>query len=159
MPSPPIVRTRFHRSETFETTIAGLLTQRANILGEAMQLRDRMAEIKNDVAALDRVLVSLGYQGDLDAQMPRQRREVLFGTGELTRGIVDTLRDATGALTSRQIAVSILELQGSDARDRKLMGEHTKRVSKALRKLVAAGRVTQATDDVGRVVWRVGSGS
>lgn len=43
------------------------------------KLRDRLAEIKNDVAALDRVLGSLGYERDLDAAMPRQKREVLFG--------------------------------------------------------------------------------
>ena len=148
-------RTRRHRSDTFEHTISGLLTKRADLFGEATTLRDRLAEIKNDVAALDRVLGTLGYQGDLDAAMPRQKREVLFGTGELTRGIVDTLREATTAMTSRQIASAILELSGSDARDRKLMADHTKRVSKALRQLAQTGRVTKASDDLSRVVWRM----
>jgi hypothetical protein len=46
--------------------------------------RDRLAEIKNDIGALDRVLGTLGYTGDLDAEMPRQKREVLFGRGELS---------------------------------------------------------------------------
>ena len=107
------------------------------------------------MAALDRVLGSLGYEGDLDAAMPRQKRQVLFGTGELTRGIVDTLREARAAMTSRQIAQAILSLAGTDARDRKLMTEHTRRVSKALRVLSQAGRVMRATDDLGRVVWRM----
>ena len=72
------------------------------------KLRDGIAEIKNDVSALDRVLGSLGYEGDLDAAMPRQKREVLFGRGELTRarGILDTLREATAPMTSREIAHS-----------------------------------------------------
>ena len=114
-----------------------------------------MAEIKNDVAALDRVLGTLGYQGDLDAAMPRQKRQVLFGTGELTRAIADALRGASAAMSSREIASVILELSGSDARDRKLMTDHTRRVSKALRQLTQAGRVAQAKDDLGRVVWRM----
>lgn len=72
------------RTETYEHTISGLLSKRADLFNEAVRLRDRLAEIRNDVAALDRVLGTLGYVGDLDAQMPRHKREVIFGRGELT---------------------------------------------------------------------------
>jgi len=65
-------------------TISGLLKKRADLFNEAERIRDRLAEIKNDIGALDRVLGTLGYTGDLDAQMPRQKREVIFGRGELT---------------------------------------------------------------------------
>lgn len=143
------------RTDTFEHTISGLLTKRADLFGEAQKLRDRLAEIKNDVAALDRVLGSLGYEGDLDAAMPRQKREVLFGRGELTRGILDTLRDAAGPMTSREVAQSVLTLVGNDARDRKLMADHTRRVSKALRVLVADKVARRATDERGNVVWQL----
>lgn len=142
------------RTETFEHTISGLLTKRADLFGEATKLRDRMAAIKNDVAAIDRVLGTLGYEGDLDAAMPRQKREVLFGRGELTRGILDTLRDAAGPMTSREVAQSCLVLSGADARDRKLMTDHTRRVSKALRKLKGEGVVHGAGDGRGNIVWR-----
>lgn len=73
------------RTDTYEHTVTGLLTKRADLFNEAVRIRDRLAEIKNDVAALDRVLGTLGYTGDLDAEMPRQKREVLFGRGELSR--------------------------------------------------------------------------
>ena len=145
------------RTESFEHTISGLLTKRADLFGEATKIRDRLAEIKNDVAALDRVLVSLGYEGDLDAEMPRQKRQVMFGSGELTLGIVDTLREAGTAMTSRQIAQTILTLSGTDARDRRLMADHTKRVSKALRVLTLRGRVVRSNDDLSRVVWKLAS--
>jgi hypothetical protein len=39
--------------------------------------------MKNDVAAIDRVLGSLGYNGDLNAHMARQKHEALFGRGDL----------------------------------------------------------------------------
>lgn len=144
---------RRSRTDTFEHTISGLLTKRADLFGEATKLRDRLAEIKNDVAALDRVLGTLGYEGDLDAAMPRQKREVLFGRGELTRGILSTLRDATGPMTSREVAQSVLALSGHDARDRRLMADHTKRVSKALRILKQDGAVRSAGDGRGNLVW------
>ncbi|CAN2534621.1 IS1595+family+transposase+ISNwi4 [Methylocapsa aurea] len=141
------------RTETFEHTISGLLKKRADLFNEAERIRDRLAEIKNDIGAVDRVLGTLGYTGDLDAQMPRQRRQVLFGRGELTRAILDELRTATGPLSSRDIARAILSVNEMDPRDRKLMTEHTRRVSKALRGLKNEGFVHANQNQRGHRVW------
>jgi hypothetical protein len=56
------------RTETYEHAISGLLSKRADLFNEAIRLRDRTAEIKNDVDAIDRVLGTLGYTGDLAAK-------------------------------------------------------------------------------------------
>lgn len=141
------------RTDTYEHTISGLLSKRADLFNEAIRIRDRLAEIKNDVGALDRVLGTLGYTGDLDAEMPRQKREVIFGRGELTRSILDELRAATGPLGSREIAQSIVALSGQDARDRKYISDVTRRVSKALRILKEGGDVRSAVDTKGNLMW------
>jgi hypothetical protein len=141
------------RTETFEHTINGLLTKRADLFNEAERIRDRMAEIKNDIGALDRVLGTLGYTGDLDAEMPRQKREVLFGRGELTRSILDELRGASGPLGSREVAQAIIAINGQDARDRKMISDLTKRVSKALRILKQDGNVRSTVDFKGNLMW------
>lgn len=141
------------RTETYEHTVTGLLTKRADLFNEAVRIRDRLAEIKNDVSALDRVLGTLGYTGDLDAEMPRQKREVLFGRGELTRAILDELRDAAGPMTSRQVAQAVVAVGGQDARDRKLISEVTRRVSKACRILKEGGEVRVAVDQKGNLLW------
>lgn len=140
------------RTETFEHTISGLLTKRADLLGEAERLRDRLAKIKNDISAIDRVLGSLGYAGDLDAQMPRQKREAIFGRGELTRAILDELRGADGPMTSREIAQAVVALSG-DARDRRYVSDLTKRVSRALRMLREQDTVRSGVDNNGNVMW------
>jgi hypothetical protein len=141
------------RTETFEHTISGLLTKRADLFNEAIRIRDRLAEIKNDIGALDRVLGTLGYTGDLDAEMPRQKREVLFGRGELTRAILDELRGASRPLGSREIARAIVSLSGQDARDRKTITDVTRRTSKALRILKDGGDVRSAVDPKGNLTW------
>lgn len=141
------------RTETFEHTITGLLTKRAELFNEAERIRDRLAEIKNDIGALDRVLGTLGYEGDLDAAMPRQKREVLFGRGELSKAIMGELRHATEPVSSRDIAREIVTSQGNDARDRKFLAELTKRVSKALRQMRAEGVVRSAVDAKGNLSW------
>ena len=84
MSEEPVIHTqiatvRLARTDTFEHMILRLLTKRSDLFAEAERIRDRLAEIKNDVAALDRVLGKLGYTGDLDAAIPRQKREVIFG--------------------------------------------------------------------------------
>jgi hypothetical protein len=145
------------RTETYEHTISGLLAKRADLFNEAIRIRDRLAEIKNDVAALDRVLGTLGYTGDLDAEMPRQKREVIFGRGELARAILDELRGASGPLTSREIAQAIVALGGQDARDRKYVSDLTKRVSKALRQQREEGIVRSGVDNKGNVMWSIRS--
>jgi len=141
------------RTETYEHTVSGLLGKRADLFGEAERIRDRLAEIKNDVLAIDRVLGTLGYTGDLDAEMPRQKRQVIFGRGELTRAILDELRGADGPMTSREIAQGIVAVSGQDARDRKFITEHTRRVSKALRGLRDENVVRSSVDGKGNVMW------
>lgn len=141
------------RTETFEHTISGLLKKRADLFNEAVRLRDRIAAIKNDVDALDRVLGTLGYTGDLDREMPRQKREVIFGRGELTRAILDELRGATGPVSSREIAQAIVAVSGQDARDRKYISDLTKRVSKALRALRDENVVRSSVDPKGNILW------
>lgn len=144
------------RTETFEHTISGLLTKRADLFNEAERLRDRQAVIKNDVDAIDRVLRTLGYTGDLDAEMPRQRRQAIFGPGELSRAILDVLRDASAPMATRDVAREILAVNEQDARDRRLLTEHTRRVSKALRILSQRGHAKRLVDTSGGPVWQAG---
>ncbi len=141
------------RTDTFEHTISGLLTKRADLFNEAERLRDRLAEIRNDIGAIDRSLGVFGYKGDLDAAMPRQKREVIFGRGELSKAIYGELRDAEGPLSSRDIARSIVAMRGEDARDRKYLADLTKRVSKALRQMKAEGLVRSVADAKGNLSW------
>jgi hypothetical protein len=144
---------RIARTETFEHTITGLLTKRADLFNEAERIRDRLAEIKNDLGAIDRTLNVLGYSGDLDEAMPRQKREVIFGRGELSKAIFGELRHAEGPLSSREIAQTIVSMRGEDARDRKYIADLTRRVSKALRGMREEGRVRSATDAKGNLSW------
>ena len=144
---------RHVRTDTYEHTISGLLGKRAELFNEAERIRDRLAEIKNDIGAIDRTLSVLGYTGDLDAAMPRQKREVIFGRGELSKAIYGELRHAEEPLSSRDIAREIMSMRGEDARDRKYISDLTRRVSKALRQMKAEGLVKSAVDATGNMSW------
>jgi hypothetical protein len=142
------------RTATYEHTITGLLTKRADLFNEAEKIRDRQAAIRNDISAIDRVLHTLGYTGNLDAEMPRQKHNTLFGPGELTRACFDQLRDATEPLTSRDLARGILAVNEQDPRDRRLLTEVVRRVSKAMRIAKQRGLVVSSQDQAGNMMWR-----
>jgi hypothetical protein len=145
------------RTETFEHTISGLLSKRRDLLTEAERLRDRIAEIRNDLLALDRTLSTLGFKGDLEGMMPRQKRQVVFGRGELLRAILDELRGAPQPMTSREIAQAIVAVQGNDPRDKRYVADLTRRIGKALRPLV--GTIVMRRTDVGTggLAWALGN--
>lgn len=144
------------RHSDYDHTISGLLHKRVDLYHEAENIRDRLAAIKNDIDALDRTLNVLGYEGDLDAAMPRQKRHVVFGKGELTRSVLTVLRRNAKPMTSRQIAQEIVSDSGMDARDRKYVSDLTKRVGKACRQY-PEGTIIKATDTSGNVVWSIKS--
>ena len=151
-PAGTLIRSR---TDDYEHAINGLLTARADLFNEAERLRDRLAAIKNDVSALDRTLRTLGYQGDLDAIMPRQKVHRLFGTGELRDACMMELRHADGPMKSRDIARAIVALRGDDARDRAYITDVTRRVSKCLRKERDAGTGRARMDGARNLLWEV----
>ena len=142
------------RTETFEHTIRGLLTKRRELHYEAEQTQGRLAEIKNDIIAIDRVLRALGHRDELSAPLPNLTRGRLFSRNELSRLIADVIRQADKPLSSRAIAAQIITERGEDAGDRKHLDDMTVRVSRSLQGLRDQGRVQAVKDAKGHAVWR-----
>src|SRR4051812_22405183 len=84
-------------TQTFEHTITGLLAKRANLFREVIGLRDCLAEIKNDVAAIDRILGTFGYKGDPKPTCPAKGRRRYSGAA-ISGGLLWT-RCGRGAAT------------------------------------------------------------
>jgi len=141
------------RITDFTETQNGLLKKRSELFNEAEGMMERLAEIKNDIQAFDKALTALGYKGDLDAVMPRQRRHVIFGRGELLDALMLELRLAERPILSRELAQNVLASNGSDIRDRRAVSELTRRVSKCLRKQREAGRVLGQMDSSRNLLW------
>lgn len=144
-----------YQTETFEHTINGLLQKRADHYNEVERIRDRLAELRNDVAALDRTLRTLGFTGDLDQIMPRRKVYRLFGQGELLEACLHELRHAERPLKTREIAQGIVALKGEDARDRGYVSEITRRISKCLRGERERGTIRAKMDRSRNLEWEM----
>jgi len=137
-----------------ETTIqSGLLSKRGDLFNEAEAITERLAEIKNDIKALDKTLRLVGYKGDLDSIMPRQRRNVIFGQGELLGALMLELRHAERPLKSRELAQNVLATSGDDIRDRRAVSDLTRRISKCLRVQREKGVVIGKQDESRNIQW------
>jgi len=143
----------YSRITDYSETQNGLLKKRSELFKEAESMMERLAEIKNDIQAFDKALIALGYKGDLDAMMPRQRRHVIFGRGELLDALMLELRLAERPMLSRELAQNVLASNGSDIRDRRAVGDLTRRVSKCLRKQRESGRVLGQMNESRNMLW------
>ena len=123
---------RAARTKTYVNTISALMTRRALAFNERDRITKRLSELTGDITAIDRILLTLGKGGDLDAEMPGDKPGKMFRPGELTRAILGEMRGAASPLTSREIARAILAKRGENEPSRRLLYEVTRRVSKAL---------------------------
>ena len=137
------------RTETFELAISGLLTKRADTFGEMLRLRNQLVEIESDLAAMDRVLATLGYKGDLEAVPPRPVRDAPFGRGQVMRAILDFMREAGEPLAAGEIARGAFGEANPSVSPEALR----ERVSKALQRLKRDGTVRCAPDGTGNLRW------
>ena len=124
-------------------------------MGDAQRLREKLAHVGDDIEALDRTLISLGYDGDLKSVTPRGNRVVFFARDELRRFLLDELRKADGPISSRDLAEKIIGLEGKDCRDRRLRNDMVKRVGKSLKLLRQQGLAVSFRDQIGHMVWHL----
>ena len=92
----------------------GLLAKRQDLLVLNAELRERMAVLANDNDAVERVLDSLGYQGEA-VTTPRAGRIVLFYRNELREYLLAEMRKASEPMTARELAVKLCEVERTQA--------------------------------------------
>ena len=142
-------------TETYDHAIAGLLRKRGEMLANLADLREQIAVQSNDLESIERVLETLGYQGELPTKASRAPRIVLFYRGEL-RGFLRQSLKEHGPSTSRELATRLVALDGKDGRDRRMMNDIVKRMGKALRQMQDSGVVTRSVEKVkGEYLWSV----
>lgn len=145
----------FKRSRATDNShaISALMTRRMDLMDEMAVLRENLAVISNDIEALDRVLESLGYDGDVKLT-PRVPRIVLFYRNELRHFLARTLKE-DGPQTSRQMAERLVQMESKDTRDRQMMNDIVKRIGRGLRQMRDHGVVARTSEKVrGEFIWR-----
>jgi hypothetical protein len=87
----------------YQNTVSGLLRKRGEMLASMADLREQIAVASHDLEAIERILETLGYEGELPTKATRVPRVVLFYRGEL-RGFLRQSLKEYGPSTSRELA-------------------------------------------------------
>ena len=97
--------------------VSGLVSKRGEMAGLIEYHRKEMGRLTGDLVHLDASIKLFAPDLDLRSLRPRahRRRNAHFRAGEVPRFILDSLRRAGGALTSRAIAEQVVTAKGLEA--------------------------------------------
>lgn len=136
--------------------LAGLTKRRAELAGEAETLRSRLAQIATDVTHLDAVIRQFDPDFDLGSIRPRRTRpDDAARRGEISRFILQVLREATEPVATHDVVRRLMTERGQDTEDRQLVRLTMKRVGMAFSRQKALGTV-RAIQGAGAVtLWEM----
>ena len=122
--------------------VTALIAKRAELGGHIVELEKRIARLRDALASVDTTirLFSPGIDpAAIPAKRPYRRHMRHFSHRELPRLVADTLRRATGPLTTGDIVSAIMQLKGKSAGDAGFNTMVSERVACQLRALSKRG--------------------
>ena len=139
----------------YDLTIHGLLRKRDELLAQLDKLRDDIAQVSNDLTAVDRVLKCLGFHPEIELLAKPRARVTLYVRNEMRKFLLDELRKAEKPLSSRELAIILATAQGKDIEDKGLITDMTARVSRSVSILLNRRVLRRLTDDAGRNTYEL----
>ena len=136
--------------------LAGLTKRRAELSGEADALHARLTQIATDTGHLDAVIRQFDPDYDLGSIRPKRARPVdAAGRGEISRFVLQVLREATEPVATHEVVRRLMAERGQDAADRGFVKNTMKRVGMAFSRQKANGAV-RAIQGAGPVtLWEI----
>ena len=115
--------------------LTGLARRRAELAGEIEATHARLRKLVADIEHLDAAILQFDPNYELESIRPRAFRppKDWAKRGDMTRIVLDILRQASEPLTTRDIAFELLTQRALDRDDKRLLRLMTKRVGVALR--------------------------
>ncbi len=136
--------------------LAGLTKRRAELSGEAETLRSRLAQIAADVGHLDAVIRQFDPDFDLGSIQPKRvRPEDAAGRGDISRFILQVLREAAEPVATHDVVRRLMVGRGQDAGDRQLVRLTMKRVGMAFSRQKALGTVRAIQGPGPVTLWEI----
>jgi len=123
--------------------LSGLIRKRQEL---ATDLDATQATLRRVVASLDALDATIRlFSPDLDFDVARVRpaRQVRNPQHETTRQVLGVLREATGPLSYRDVALAMMRAAGGNVRDAGQVEVMRRRVAACVRRLVRQGAVVE----------------
>ena len=137
--------------------LTGLVKRRAEVTGEIEAIHERLKGLLTDLESLDATILQFDPTHRVEAIRPRAVRppKDWANRGQMSRIVLNILRQAAEPMTSRDIALELLVARALDKSDQKLFRLMTKRVGVALRVQRENGAVRSEQGPGMFVLWEV----
>lgn len=140
-------------------TLGGLLRKRSELAGIVEGLQDRLHKAMIDMDHID-CTIRL-FQPDIDLEelkpKPLPPRHAAF-KGQVTRAILEMLRDAKGPLLGETITIDLMQERALNTMDKRLVKTMRKRVGAALRHLRSRQLVVSTQERGSSLSWALRRG-
>jgi hypothetical protein len=139
---------------------AALIRKRAELAGEIERMHEALKRMIADLGSLDATLRLFDPGIRIEAIRPKAFRPSADWAkrGEVTRLVLDILRQAAEPMTTRGIAFQLLMERALDNNDAKLLRPMTKRVAVALRYQRDTGVAVSAQGPGQYTLWALADG-
>lgn len=136
--------------------LSGLLAKRSELAG---QIDHHQMTLRNLIIQLDSLDATIRlFKPDIDLDVikakPLPPRNAAF-QGEVTRAVLDKLRRMQRPMTTRELAIAVIEARGLDNADATLMRLMVKRVNATLRHQKNRGVLTGERGADNHVLWDI----
>ena len=124
---------RIRQSKDYSCAINALMMKRAQILYQP--------NASQDIDVIDKALALLGFHEDPQKYMRCRENRRLFEKGELRQITLEVVSNAPTPITSREIAIIILDQRGHCISDKDFLYQITSQVGKIMRRHEACENV------------------
>jgi hypothetical protein len=140
-----------------DLVLSGIVCKRAELAGDIQRTHEALKRMIADLASLDATLRLFDPDIEIEAIKPKAFRPPADWArrGEMSRIILDVLRQAAEPMTTRDIAFQLLIERALDNNDQKLLRLMTKRVGVALRHQRDGGVVESDQGPGQYMLWRL----
>lgn len=134
--------------------VNGLVEKRAELAGEIKAAEQNLQVMRESLSHLDATIRLLAPEVELSRIGVKRRysKNNLFGRGELSRAVRETLRDAQAPLSSKDISIAILAPRGLE-HDAAAFKVTSAGVSRALWNMESAGQARKADSNRKVALW------
>jgi hypothetical protein len=141
-------------TKTFEHTLSGLVAKRAITAGKIEHAQAALRKLVQELDTLDAAIRIFDPDADIPTIRAKQYppRHAAF-RGEMMRFVMGALRDATGPLTTRDIAIQVMDERGLDPDQADTLLMIRKRVGACIYKLARQGIVRERPSNGDLKMW------
>ena len=137
-----------------EHVIHGLRRKRAEIAGRLEVAHAEISRLAVDLAAIDATIRMFAPHAELDEISPkRPQAPGAAMPGEISRIVMAAFRDASGALSTRDVTLAVMAARGMPITDARLFEAMQKRVLACLRNLRIRGVVEKRKEQGRLMEW------